>query len=246
MPVLRQGERPLQGRQLLLTPDEGRQPLLRLDLQPGQHPLGPHDLPCAHGLLPVLHGDAAEGPGLEVAVDEAVGGFGHDDLARLGDLLHPGGQVRRVADGRVVHPEVVADGADHHEAGIETDPHPEVHAALPPEPLAVVVEGALDLERRVHGALGVVLVGDGRAEERHEAVPEKLVRRTLEPVDGPQHQLEGAVHEVVHLLGIQFLRDGREPRHVGEKDRDLLPLALERPADFENFLRQVGGSVGAG
>ena len=53
------------------------------------------------------------------------------------------------------------------------------------------------------GAGGVVLVADGRAEQRHEAVPEELVDCALVAVDLRQHQLEGAVHQRVDVLGIE-------------------------------------------
>ena len=49
--------------------------------------------------------------GLEEAGDELVRRLGHHHAARPGDLLHPRRQVRRVADRRVVHAQVVADPA---------------------------------------------------------------------------------------------------------------------------------------
>ena len=62
----------------------------------------------------------------------------------------------------------------------------------------------------MHGALGVIFVGDRRSEERHDPVPEELVDRALVPVDLGQHQLESPGHERMHVLRIQPLRQRRK------------------------------------
>ena len=62
-----------------------------------------------------------------------------------------------------------------------------------------------DAERRVHRALRVVLVGDGRAEQRHDPVAEELVDGALVAVHLGEHQLEGAGHQAVDVLGIEAL-----------------------------------------
>ena len=89
------------------------------------------------------------------------------------------------------------------------------------------LQALLDLQRRTEGALGVVLVGDWRAEERHHAVAEKLVDRTFVAVNGVQDHLEDAVHDPVHVFGIELLGHRREARHIREHDCDDLPLALD-------------------
>ena len=54
-----------------------------------------------------------------------MGRVADEQRARFGHLLQPRGEVGRVADRGVVHSQVVADRADHHEAGVE--PHPDRH-----------------------------------------------------------------------------------------------------------------------
>ena len=56
---------------------------------------------------------------LEVMADRQVGALGEADLTGFGQLLHAGGQVGRVPDGRVIHAEVVADLADDDQPGVE-------------------------------------------------------------------------------------------------------------------------------
>ena len=90
-----------------------------------------------------------------------------------------------------------------------------------------LVESTPDPQRGVDRALSVVLVGDGGAEQRHDAVAEELVDRALVAVDLVQHQLEGPVHESVDVLGVEPLGERREPRDVDEEDRDLLALPFQ-------------------
>jgi hypothetical protein len=66
----------------------------------------------------------------------------------------------------------------------------------------------------VDGALGVVLVGDGRAEQRHDAVAEELVDRALEAVNLGEHQLPSRVVRAVL---------GKGGRVAGERPRWNLP-----------------------
>ena len=80
----------------------------------------------------------------------------------------------------------------------------------------------------MNGAARVVLVRDGRAEQRHDAVAEELVDGALVAVDLGQHQLESAAHERMHFLRVEPLGQRGEARHVHEQHRDLLALAFER------------------
>src|SRR6185295_16705993 len=89
----------------------------------------------------------------------------------------------------------------------------------------------------------MVLVGDGRAEQRHDAVPQELVDGALVAVDGGQHDLEDAVHDAVDLFGVEPLGHRREAGHVREDDADLLALAFHRRAAAEDLLGEMAGRV---
>src|ERR1700687_1205066 len=69
------------------------------------------------------------------------------------------------------------------------------------------------------------------------------VDRALVAVYLPQHQLKRPAHEPVHLLGVEALREPSEAGDVGEENRHLLALALERGALLEDALGQVRGGV---
>ena len=87
--------------------------------------------------------------------------------------------------------------------------------------------GLLQPQGREHGPAGVVLVGDGRAEQGHEAVAQELVDRPLVAVDLAQGQLEEPVQQEVHGLRSQPLRQGGRAHQVAEEHGDLLALALQ-------------------
>jgi hypothetical protein len=78
------------------------------------------------GLHPAPDRDRSPGLELNVVDRQTRGRVAHEDTPRLSQLLQAGGEMRNVADGGVVHPEVVANGADDHEAGMH--PHPEAQA----------------------------------------------------------------------------------------------------------------------
>ena len=67
----------------------------------------------------------AERPDLDGPLGEPERARRDDDGARVCHLLHARGQVRRLADGRELHVEVVADRAYDDLAGVEPDPDPD-------------------------------------------------------------------------------------------------------------------------
>ncbi len=138
---------------------------------------------------------------------------------------------RRVTGGGVVHPKVVADGADDDRAGVDPDPD-------------VDLGSLLDRERGKRGAACVVLVGDRGAEEGHEAVAEELVDRALVAVDLGEGECEEAVDDPVIFLGASLRRQLGRADDVAEDDAHLFPFALDRAADGENLVTQMAGRVG--
>ena len=85
----------------------------------------------------------------------------------------------------------------------------------------------------------MVLVGDRRAEERHDAVAHHLVDGALVAVDGLHHPLEDGVEELAGLLGIAVGEQLHRALEVGEEDGDLLALALEGALGGEDLLGEV-------
>ena len=86
-------------------------------------------------------------------------------------------------------------------AGVDGDPHLE-RVVLLAGPVA-------DRERRADGALGVVLMRDRRAEERHHRVADELLDRTAEALElGPETGVVGR-KERADVLGVEPLGPAR-------------------------------------
>ena len=104
----------------------------------------------------------------------------------------------------------------------------------------------LHVERGVARPHGVVLVGERRAEERHDPVAHDLVDGALVAVDGLHHPLEHGIEELARLLGVAVGQQLHRALEVGEQHGDLLALALEGALRGEDLLGEVLGGVGLG
>ena len=91
--------------------------------------------------------------------------------------------------------------------------------------LGVRADRLLHPQRGVAGPHRVVLVGERRAEERHDPVAHHLVDGALVAVDGLHHPLEDGVEELARLLGVAVGEQLHRALEVGEEHRDLLALA---------------------
>ena len=80
---------------------------------------------------------------------------------------------------------------------------------------------------RPHGPLGVVLVGDGRAEQGDDGVAEQLVDASAEQLDVGDQALEARLDQALHALGVEVLGERGVADEVGEQHGDDAPL-LER------------------
>ncbi len=163
-----------------------------------------------------------------------------------GELLHALRQAHGVTLGGVVHAQVVADLADDHVARVEADARLEVQAVLAAQLLAERAQGVAQVQRRVAGPLRVVLVRDGRPEERHDAVPRVLVDGPLEAMHTVGQDLEEAVEDRVPDLRIQSLGQLHRALHVGEEHRHLLALTLQGGLRLQDLVGQVLGRIVAG
>ena len=229
-----------------VTAHEAAESTRRRRLKARPRGAGARDLVDLHRLAPPLDGDRPQRADLHVALREMPHVGGDEDGARGRELLHPRRQVNGLADGGVVHVEVVRDGAHDHLARVEADADVQRDAVSGPDLLGVAADRVLHPERGIARAHRVVLVGEGRAEQRHDPVAHDLVHRALVVVDGVHHPLEDRVQQRPRLLGIPVGQELQRAPEVGEEHRDLLALAFERALPGEDPLRQVPGGVALG
>jgi hypothetical protein len=235
--------------QLLHLPvasDEPNQSASRGHVQARTEGSHPSKLVDAQRLLHPPDLEVAEVGELEVPLDELRRLLGQVDGVGGRQVLHARCESDGVALRRVVHAQVVPDLPDDDLSGVDPHPHREAEPPLPLQLLRVPTELPAHVERCKAGALRVILVRDRRTEERHDSVARVLVDRPLVAVHAGRQDLKEAVQDPVPLLGIDLLGQIHRPLHVGEQNRDLLPLALESALRPEDLVREVLGCVGAG
>ena len=243
---LRLRERCVELVELGSAPDEAREPPARRGLQPRARPAGARDLEDLERDFEALDRHRAQRPRLDIALGQAECFRRGQHGAGRGHLLHPRGQMRGLADRRVAHAQVAADRAHDDLAGVEADADLDRDALGPAHLFGVALDGILHAERRVAGAHRVILMGERRPEERHDAVAHDLVDRALVLVNGLHHVLEDGVEDLARLFGIAIRQELHRALEVGEEDGDLLALPLDRAPRGEDFLREVPGRIRLG
>ena len=151
-----------------------------------------------------------------------------------------------LADGVVVHGQVVADGAHHDLARIEPNPDQHLDAVAAAHLLGAAADGVLHGERGVAGAHRVVLVGERRAEQGHDAVAQHLVDHAFVAVHRLHHGADRRIEQLMDALGVATSDQLERTLDVGEQHGDLLALALDRAPGGADALGQVLGGVGLG
>ena len=134
--------------------------------------------------------------------------------------LEPAGPV----DGRADRDEPVArafaEGADHHLAGVDADPHVQRDAVPAYEIGVEVVEVREHRQGRPDRAVGVVLVGAAEAEDRHHRVADELLDHAAVLLDRPLPAGEVGVDDLAGVLGVELAGEHGEVDEVGEHDGD--------------------------
>ena len=188
--------------QLGVAADEAREPAPGGRLQAGSHGAAASHLEDLHRFAQPLDVDGAERLDLYEALGQTQRLRAHERGARRRELLHARGQVRRLAHGGVVDVQVAADGAHDDLSRVEPDTDLHVHAVRMARLLRVARHPLLHPQRGVARAHGVILVGDGRAEERHDPVAHHLIDRALVAMDRLHHSFEHRVEDLSCFLGI--------------------------------------------
>jgi hypothetical protein len=147
--------------------------------------------------------------------------------------------MRGLAHRRIVHLQVAADRADHHVAGIEPDANLHFEAMARPQLGREAADRLLHAQRRVAGAHGVILVGERRAEQRHDAVAHHQVHGALVVMHRLHHSIEHRLEDSARILGIALGNQLHRAFEVREQHRHLLALAFKRRARGENFFREM-------
>ena len=231
---------------LRVATDEAGEPPRHRGLQARAGRAGAHDLVDGHGLGQALDRRGPERFHLDEPLGPPQGGLGDEGGAGAGELLHPRRQMRRLADRRVVHVEVVADRAHHDVAGVEADPDLDIDPVPLADVLGVVGHRVLHPQRGIAGPRRVVFVSQRRPEERHDAVAHDLIDGALVAVHGLHHQLEDRVDDLPRFFRIPVRQQLHRALQVREEHRHLLALTFQRALRGEDLLREMPGGVRLG
>jgi hypothetical protein len=213
--------------QLGVAADKPRQPTPGGRLQTGPRRARPRHLVDLHRFREPLHRHGAKRFHRDVALGQSQRPGRDHDRTGIGDLLHPRGQVRRLADRGVVHVQIASDGTHDDLTGVESDSDLNVHAVSVTRVISVSLHRLLHPQRRIARPHGVILVRERRAKQRHDPIAHHLVDRALVAVDGLHHPLENGVEDLARLLGITIGEQFHRALEVGEEHGDLLALALQ-------------------
>ena len=104
----------------------------------------------------------------------------------------------------------------------------------------------MHLERRVQGALRVVLVRHRRAEDRHHRITDEFLDECVEPLDHPAQGAEQVGLQRPHVLGIQPLGDRCESGQVCEQHGGRSAIGFRCDGSYEGHAPaccRIGGKT---
>ena len=194
-------------------------------------------------LAEALHRHRAEAPRPYEPFGQPERAHRDQDGAGYGHLLHPRGEMGALADGGVVHVEVRADGPDDDLTRVQTDADGDGQASGALDPFRIPLHRLLHPKRRIARAYRVVLVGEGRPEQRHNAVAHHLVHGALVAMDRLHHQLEDGIENLAGLLWVAVGQQLHRALEIGEEHRHLLALTLQVCLGGEDAFGEVLWSV---
>ena len=200
--------------ELLFPADERRAPAaLHVDVRPG-----PQHLPDRNGLGLAFRVDPAPLAVFDRPVGRTMGRLVDEDPVDRGRGLKARSRVDDVARGHALAG--LRPGSERDERLTRRDPDPHLQVAV----LCPIPDG----ECRADGALGVVLVCHGRAEERHHRIADELLHRAAETLELGPDPLVVAGEQRADVLRVEALRLGRRADQVAEEHGDDLPLLPRR------------------
>ena len=245
-PVPARAQRLYQRRDLGLPPDKARQATRYRRLQAPTDGTGADQLEYLHWLRQSFHRDRSQGVDLYQTLDQPQGRRCLPDTARRGQLFHAGRQMRGLADSRVIHVQVVADGPHHHLPRVEAHPDAQLEAVGAAHLVGIFAHGGLHGQGGIAGPQGVIFMGNRRPEERHDAIPQHLVHRALIAVHGVHHAVQGRVQELLGGLGVEVPDQLGGVFDIGEQHRHLLALAFQVMARVKDFFGEMWWGIGQG
>ena len=141
-----------------------------------------------------------------------------EDASGLRRALDARGRVHEVAGD---HPVPFRPERDRCLAGEHPGPRSQLGRT---ELLAEQRDSGDEVERRAHRTLGIVLLRDRGAPDRHDGIADELLDRAAIALDDLPRAVEISSEDLSCLLRVTVLRCGREPNEIGEQHRHQAAL----------------------
>jgi hypothetical protein len=215
----------VQSPQFRLPPHEGSQPTCRKRLQARADRASAHQLAHLYGRGQPLDGHRAQGGDLDPALRQPQSVGRQANAPGRRELFHAGCQVRGLADGRVVHVQVVANGPHHHLPRVEADADLHLDAVYAAYFVAVAADRFLHSQRRITGPYSVILMRNRRSKQGHNAIAHDLVHGPLIAMHGRHHALQHRVEQLPRLLRVAVGQEFHGAFEIGKQHRNLLAFA---------------------
>ncbi|VTY39106.1 Uncharacterised protein [Xylophilus ampelinus] len=224
----RGGERPLQGGEFGLAPDEVDQTAPRLGLEARAQRRAREDAVHRQRVVAAFEREPA-GLGLEQVAGRAQRLLADQDLVALGDVAQMLGDAGGGAEELEAPGDAVGAFAHQHQSGVDAAVHVQHDVLAVGMACAQRAHALVHLQRRLGRAQAVVLARLGMAEQGLEPVALVLVDGAAAALD---HLVERATHVVLQgreHFRLQQARQARGIRQVGEQHRHV-PAQLARRA----------------
>jgi len=173
----------------MVPSDKPAQPTRRSRLQAAADGRDSDQLKHFHGLCQALDGDRSQGVHPHQPFHQSQRRGRQQDAAGGGKLFHARGQVRRLAHGRVIHVQIIANGAHYHLTRVEPDTDLHRQSLRVPYFLGITLHGRLHGQCGIAGPRGVILMRQGRPKEGHDAIAQHLVHGAFVAVHCFHHQV---------------------------------------------------------
>jgi hypothetical protein len=131
-----------------------------------------------------------------------------------------------MTDRRVFRMTAGLDRPHDHFARVHSDAGFNRHLALRAQTIGIAMQLLLHRQRRMQCALRMVLVRDGRAEQRENSVARGLRNVAAVAMHRLHHKLQHRVDDCARLLGIEIAHQLGRALDVGEQGSDRLKLTL--------------------
>ena len=180
-------------------------------------------LPYTHRLGLALGDDRFCLAQLDRRAARAVGALVHENAVHRRRRLEPRSRVEHVAPGHALPLADACAERDDRLAGGDADPNPQLAGRIL---LVQERDRGEDRKTGAHRPLGVVLVGDGCAEERDNGVADELLDRAPVALEHLAKLRVVRLEQRQHVLGVEVLGAARRADDVHENSRHRPPLLV--------------------